>query len=76
MTKERSIDLKLLQLFDQHALAAYRIEDLQQQWAVPLQSTVDPHLNTLGKLRRHLSRNFIHRLANWPQRMFHRNTFL
>src|SRR6202047_1891834 len=69
----------VLQLLDQHAFAAYRIEDLQQQG--PKQPLGcyrwSPHVRVqLRKLRRHLLQNLIHHLADRPQRMIRRDSLL
>src|ERR1700675_3272111 len=69
----------VLQLLDQHALAAYGIEDLQQQRPQqPLgRYRWPPHVRVqLRKPRRHLFQNLIHHLADRSQRMIRRDSLL
>src|SRR5580704_749228 len=69
----------VLQLLDQHALAAYGIEDLQQQRPKqPLgRYRWPPHVGVqLRKLRRHFLQNLIYHLADRSQRMVRRDSLL
>src|SRR5271170_486421 len=69
----------VLQLLDQHALAAYRIENLQQQGPKqPLRRyRWPPHVGVqLRKLRGHFLQDLTHHLANRSQRMVRRDSLL
>src|SRR6266481_3211426 len=62
----------VLQLLDQHSLAAYRIENLQHQRSQqPLRrNRRTPHVGVqFPKHRRHLFQNLVHHLADRSQRM-------
>src|SRR5271169_120634 len=69
----------VLQLLDQHSLAAYRIENLQQQGPKqPLRRyRWPPHVGVqLRKLRRHFLQDLIHHLADRSQGMIRRDSLL
>src|SRR5271170_3044598 len=69
----------VLQLLDQHSLAAYRIENLQQQRPKqPLRRyRGPPHVGVqLRKLRGHLFQDLIHHLADRSQRMVCQHSLL